>query len=344
MPRESPEADSWRFHISITRSGVVRCGSTCPVSCNLQRMELIGEPGTIDDMIADAANRGHKVTARLIRDWTEQGLLDYPQRRSAGRGQGSASALYPASQRNLLLTLLHHRPGNHIRSLARIPVGIWMYWGEEYVTLPHARRALMTWLGDPRSSQKAARDAARAILGQIDSPGATHQARRELLDVLTDASYTGRPDFERVEQAIRAVFEPGARHVHRAVGHPSAPMMTESMIGAMKARLSAATALKAGEVDDETLLQARDAHLFGYADYAARQPFLAGSAPASHPRLYEPVDAQTAMNQCCLHLLSAIGLELAYPESAARLKAARALMRRPNAADFGFVAPQDPAG
>lgn len=112
----------------------------------------------------------------------------------------------------------------------------------------------------------------------------------------------------------------------------------------MKARLAAATALKAGEVDDEALLQARDTHLFGYPDYAARQPFLAGSAPASHPRLYEPVDAQAAMNECCLHLLSAIGLELAYPENAARLRAARTFMRRPNVADFSFVAPADPAG
>ena len=47
----------------------------------------------------------------------------------------------PASQRNLFLTLLHHRSGNGINSLARIPVGIWMYWGDEYVPLRQVRRA-----------------------------------------------------------------------------------------------------------------------------------------------------------------------------------------------------------
>ncbi|HEX9518403.1 MAG TPA: hypothetical protein VF940_19765, partial [Streptosporangiaceae bacterium] len=107
--------------------------------------------------------------------------LDNPQKRSAGKGHGSAQALYPANQRNLLLTLLHHRSGNNISSVARIPVGIWMYWGDEFVPLRQARRALMTWLGDPRVSLQRAREAARAILGQIDSPHATARARRELL-------------------------------------------------------------------------------------------------------------------------------------------------------------------
>src|SRR5487761_1316704 len=92
------------------------------ISCNLHR--VITEPGTIGDLVADATAAGYQANARLIRDWIEHGLLDYPQRRPAGKGHGSAPALYPASQRNLLLTLLHHRPGNSISSLARIPVGI----------------------------------------------------------------------------------------------------------------------------------------------------------------------------------------------------------------------------
>ncbi|MGH3224851.1 MAG: hypothetical protein ACRDPY_40265 [Streptosporangiaceae bacterium] len=307
-------------------------------------MLLIGEPGTIDDMVADAAERGYRASVRLIRDWSEQGLLDRPQKRPTGKGHGSAPAIYSANQRNLLLTLLHHRQGNHIRRLARIPVAIWMYWGEEYVPLRQARLALMTWLGDPRSSKQAARDAARAILGQIDSPSATSQARRELVAVLTDANYTGTPDFPRIEQAIRAVFEPGSRQIRRVAGHPDAPMMTESMIGVMKARLAAVSALMADQVTDEALLQARDAHLFAYADYAANQPFLAAFVSASIPQLYEPVTAETALHECCGHLLSTIGLELTYPAEAERFKSARAFLRRPNAATFGFVAPADPAG
>ena len=56
---------------------------------------MITEPGTIGDLVADATAAGYQASARLIRDWTEHGLLDYPQRRPAGKGHGSAAALYP---------------------------------------------------------------------------------------------------------------------------------------------------------------------------------------------------------------------------------------------------------
>ena len=152
-----------------------------------------------------------------------------------------------------------------------------MYWGDEYVPIRQARRALMTWLGDARASRQRARDAARAILGQIGSPQATPRARRELLDVLAEAAWTGRPDFARMERAIRAVFEPDHTQIRRAIGYPAAPMMTDSMIDVMKARLTAATELMAGRVTDDALIQAREAHLFAYAEYAAQQPFLAAA-------------------------------------------------------------------
>jgi hypothetical protein len=299
----------------------------------------ITDPGTIDDMVADAAASGHKVTTRLIRDWTKRGLLDHPQKRPAGKGHGSAPALYPASQRNLLLTLLHHRPDNHIPSLARIPVGIWMYWGDNWVPLRQARRALMTWIGESRINNKQrAREAARAILGQIDSPAATPKARRELLDVLTWANYTGKLDFEQVERAVRAVFEPDYRQqLRKAIGHPSAPFMTDSMIGVTKARLTAVKALKDGEVTDEALIQARDAHVFAYAEYVAKQPFLAIASPPGAGQLYAPITAEDTLNNCCGHLLSAIGMEIMYPADAERLRRARAGLRRPTPADVGLT-------
>jgi hypothetical protein len=50
---------------------------------------VISEPGTIDDLVADAGAAGYEASARLIRDWTQHGLLDYPQKRPAGKGHGS---------------------------------------------------------------------------------------------------------------------------------------------------------------------------------------------------------------------------------------------------------------
>lgn len=299
----------------------------------------ISEPGTIDDMVADAAASGHPVTARLIRDWTEHGLLDYPQKRPAGKGHGSAPALYPACQRTLLVTLLSKRQGNNIRSLARLPVGIWMYWGDDYVPLRQARRALMTWIGDARASKQRAREAARAILDQIDSPAATLRARRELLDVLAKAGYTGRLDFEQLERAIRAVFEPDHRHqIRKAIGHPSAPLMTESLIAATRARLVAVAALNDGSVTDDAFAQARDAHVFAYAEYIARQPFLAAASPPGGTQLYARVTADDTLSKCCGYLLSAIGMEIMYPDDAERLARARSGRRPPTSAALGLTA------
>src|SRR5260370_18468065 len=109
----------------------------------------ISRPGTVGGLVGGDAGAGYEIPIRLIRDWTQAGLLDRPRKRPAGRGRGSSQALYPANQRKLLLTLLSKRPGNGISSLARIPVGIWMYWGDDYVPLRQARRAMLTWIGDP---------------------------------------------------------------------------------------------------------------------------------------------------------------------------------------------------
>jgi len=317
-----------------------------PVRCNLH--SVITEPGTIEDMVADATAAGYQVTERLIRDWTQHGLLDYPQKRSAGKGHGSAAALYPASQRNLLLTLLHHRPGKNISSLARIPVSIWMYWGEEYVSLRQARRALLRSLGDQQAGSRYAQDAMRAskdrsrtvareVLSQMDNPQATPRARRELLEALAETSYSGRPDFERLEHAVSAVFDAGTTQIRRAVGHPSAPVTSEALVLGVRARVLAIEALTSGQVTDEALSQARDAHLFGYADYIARYPVLAAAAPPDVPQLYAPITAEDTVSNCCRHLIFALGMELMYPEQAAQMRRARAYMRRPGPAAFGLT-------
>jgi hypothetical protein len=308
---------------------------------------VITEPGTIDDMVADGAAAGYQVNARLIRDWTEHGLLDYPERRGAGKGHGSAPALYPAAQRNLLLMLLQHRPGESVASLARIPVGIWMYWGEEHVPLRQAHRALLRSLGDPqsrayagnvgRASKDRARATARALLGQFDNPRATLRARRELLDALTEAAWTGRPDFDVLERAVTAVFDAGTTHVRRVVGHPAAPVTTESLMISIRARLAAVTALSAGEVTGEALTQARDAHVFAYAEYVAHRPTLAGSVPPGAPDLYAPVTLDDTLSNCCGHLLSALGMEILYPEQSERMRRARTFMRRPSRAELGLT-------
>ena len=283
-------------------------------------MQSITEPGTINDLVSDARRAGHPLTPRLIRDWTEAGLLDHPQRRPQGKGHGSLPALYPANQRMLLLLLLHHRPTNGIPSLARIPVGLWMYWGDEYVPLRQARRAFLTWLGDPRASQQKAKDNARALLGQLDNPNASTAARRHLLRTVADIAYTGRADLKILEQAVRDVFEPDAVHVRRALGHPIAPITTESVVDLIHARLEAVSRLHAGAVTDDAFINARQAHLLIFAEYAQQQPLLAGSAPGHAPNMYERPTAEVMLNSCCTDLLTVLGLDMLYPSAGRRVR------------------------
>jgi hypothetical protein len=291
--------------------------------------ELSGD-GTIDEMTAEAAAAGYQVTARLVRDWTEAGLLDYPRRRSAGKGHGSRQALYPQSQRQLFLTLLHHRAkGNGIASLARIPVGIWMYWGDGFVPLRQVRRAMITWVGDPRSSMRRARETAKELASLLDNPAATRAARRELREALAELAYTGRADIDRLERSVIGVFEAGYGTLHRATGHPEAPVMVDSVIAILRARLVAIDLVRSDSLSDDDYCAARRRHLATYAEYAAKQHFYALHAPADRLGVFEQVTADSALNDCCSHLLTTIGMSALYPEGASRVDAMPAPTGRP---------------
>ncbi|MGW7530869.1 hypothetical protein [Amycolatopsis sp. NPDC054798] len=262
---------------------------------------------TITGLVEAAWAAGHPAAKRLVRDWTERGLLDSPKRRPAGKGHGSRPALYAANQRDLFLTLLGKRAeAKTIASLARLPVFVWMHWGEEYVPLCQARRAFTTWLGDPRMSMQRARASARAVLIQLDHPGATRTARDNLLATLADIAYTGGGDLEGLDLAVRAVFEPtGPRR--REAGHPTAPLRTDSVVTLINARLSTIEATAAGRVTDEQFLEARQQHLIASQHYEQDQALMAADGP---PGMYEPLNWQRKLNDCCNHLLTIIGLKI----------------------------------
>ena len=278
-------------------------------------METIDEPGTIEDLVADARRSGYHATPRLVRDWTEVGLLDHPRRRPAGKSHGSRPALYSANQRMLFLTLLSKRgpESRLLRTLARIPIGLWLYWGDDYVPPRQARRAFMTWLGDPRLSRQKARDAAGALLGQLDNPRATPTARRELVKVVAEIAYSMHADYDQLDVAVRAVFEPDHRQIRRAVGHPAAPITTDAVTRLIRARLQAAAWLVAGHVTDEEFNRARQNHLMAFAEYTRQQPELATSAVSNAANFYEAVTPQMMFDNCGNDLLTIIGLTKQQP-------------------------------
>jgi hypothetical protein len=273
-------------------------------------MVSVDRPGSIDELVADARSAGYQIGPRLITDWVAHGLLDRPKRRPKGRGHGSDKGEYAANQRRLFLTLLDKRlTSPHIRSLARIPLFIWLYWGDDYVPTRQALRAFTTWLGDFRVSKAAARKATQQFLGQLDNPQATSAARRELRDTLTAAAYCGRIDREQLRDAVAAVFEPGRSVIHRAIGPVRAPLTTDSIVELIEARLGAAQSVVGGDITEQQLSLARQAHLRHLAEYLNLLPNMTAEVPANLTAAFSAPTAQTLASNCGTDLLTVLGLQ-----------------------------------
>jgi hypothetical protein len=98
-------------------------------------------------------------------------------------------------------------------------------------------------------------------------------------------------------------------------------MTVDSLVGVTKARQLAVALLRSGGVSDQAFYQARHVHIVAYAEYAANQVAYASSAPADHRDMYERVTVESALNDCCKHLITAIGLQALHPDRGAELVA-----------------------
>ena len=183
----------------------------------------IAEPGTIDDLVADAVGAGHKVTHRMVHDWVAKGLVDRPERRREG-ASGSLKALHSLEQRVLFFHLSEQRAGGAaIRDLAEMVIRIWFSL-DGCVPTRQALKALRTWVGDPRSSKVEARRLAVMHTRPFTSDRrlGTARDRRELLRVVSDIFYTGRIDVDLLEEKARPIFEPRERFISVVRPHDAA--------------------------------------------------------------------------------------------------------------------------
>jgi hypothetical protein len=76
-----------------------------------------------------------------------------------------------------------------------------------------------------------------------------------------------------------------------------------------------------------------------YAEYVAVQACPRNGVAGRRPQLYAAITAEDTLSNCCGNLLSALGMELSYPEQAAQLWAAHWGLHRPTAADLGLTVP-----
>ncbi|MFJ7208915.1 hypothetical protein ACIQWR_35965 [Streptomyces sp. NPDC098789] len=234
------------------------------------------EPGTAADLVGDAEALGvERVSARMVTDWVEVGLLAAPEFRKSTR-HGSDLGLFPAVQRRLFSELLDVRrrsPLARIPHHALIPVALFVWLNSDTVVpVAQARRALRTYA---RTTGKAnatrRRDTARRVVEQFAHPSATHQQRRTVQLLVEEGEKSGRPDWARLHSALTAVCSPwptaGVPLLERGIGRPDAPLtVTDSIVLKVAAERLRAR-LGAEQVQEEDLLRARSVHRTDWARY-----------------------------------------------------------------------------
>jgi hypothetical protein len=277
----------------------------------------ITEPGTIDDLVADAHAAGHPdMNARRVHDWIAKGLLDQPRLRTLRRG--SAKAEHSVNQRRLLLLLLDKRSQvAHLSALAQVPLAVWLWW-DGYVPTRQAQRAWATWVGRGRRSQEVAREGAVGLLEQVGHQLATETARTRFVRVITELgngkALTVRGRAELLD-AVRDVMEPesvfAASGLVRALGPAQTPMTVEAVVTRIEALCAALGRTLEGKVDGALLERARAVHRASMAGYLAQRGDLATEAGQLAHLFCEPT-RQEQFDQAGRQLLLVLGMHLVH--------------------------------
>jgi hypothetical protein len=267
---------------------------------------------TAEELLSAAAKESLPASKRLIVDWTGLGLLDRPNRRGRGRGGGSQPGTWPEEQRQLFLTLLRQRSGiKHVVPLLNIPVALWLIWGDDYVPLRQARRALESWITMSWNTSKAgARRTARQFVDSISDPKAGGANRKALLDALANGMASPNSfDREHVLTLVRRVFDP------RGTGTPRGPVgaeiTAEGVVNVLQARTQAF--LRFSDVSDELLIWSRKVYRHMNTMYAADLPHLMRDPEYGHQHTKRGIEER--VNAACVDFLTTLGLVLLSEES-----------------------------
>lgn len=269
------------------------------------------EPGTLDDLISDAAAVGLDFNERLARNWHHRGLLGSPTRQPLGRGKGSDPAIYSPEQRALFRAIARNRASKlSLKTLAALPVWAWLHF-DGWVELAQLRRALLTAVGNPRLSGRVARQSAQHLLGVLDHKQGRRGDHGQLRDELIRQLQRGRIDETALLPKVRAVFEPSSITAVR--GPAGAGLTAEGFTSMLSTRMFAAARLQ--RITDEQYITARQRHLESLAEYRQLRETLAQQA-GSLGHLFGKPQLQEEVISSVPTLLYLAGLQLRKQDAA----------------------------
>jgi len=272
---------------------------------------------TAEELVEDARRAGFQVTVRLVTDWVELGLLDRPDKRPLGRGRGSAKGVWSQPQREMFVALLDRRATvTRVAGLANFPVWTWLVYGDDFVPLRQARRALKTWCGRHRGnrglSQAEAGRMARNFLESIVRDDTRPRDRAELRRFVVNSLTTMTLDTERFRDLVARVLDPAG--TGRVIGPAQAPLTTDVVVTGVESRFLAM--MRLDELTKAQFEQARLVYVITKQLYFAEWSELA-SAPEGD-RVHPQPTLEREVNQACFDLLTILGMNVLQPEGADR--------------------------
>lgn len=254
------------------------------------------------------------VSDRLLTEWARLGLIDAGQR--TGRKDGKRGAYYhwPDNQLDLLLTLLRKRDEvRHTRALVVLPVGVWLYWGDEWIPIRQVRRALMTstsLFGPPGSWERAASNA-REVVRSLCGEGARRSTAARLQKCLT----LGLFNEHLVADELRPLVQDVLLTDPKTGGWGPFGWDVDEVVRWLRVTVVAINRL--GSVTDGDLVEARTRQRTAVLNYALEWRNLARLP--GYGQMFEEPTLELLVNRSCRDLLSNLGMRLLADEEGRQL-------------------------
>ena len=265
---------------------------------------------TADQLVARARAGGLAASPRLVRAWTELGLLAEPLVRNLEGRRGRQPGVRSRHQADLFMTLLRARqrqPEVSNAALANVPVWLWLFYGDDHVPTRQAERALRTWAAQARRpAWERALDAARSIVRRLAHPRARRAGRGRFRDAVARAQMGEAVSRESIAVEVRDALDPD--HTGLPRGPLGAELTPQRFAFHGHAATLGADAAASGELSDERLEAARVEYRRTRILYEEERGEFARDPELGH--MHEEPTLEDLVNSACKDVVLLIGTQL----------------------------------